>query len=255
MRRNDTVVAGNTVQDSSDHCSMTLDSDLCLAPVICESPALALAHRSRAQFPPGLPHDSATSLVRLDMRLLPSPLSQGVVFAKACKAGEGHHGSTVPCDSHDTPMCTPAHLDGHAADVARNANPQNSLATHAVPMIISPDEHHDMQSQVKHCEEEFILYSAPLIDSPGSDSLAESPGPVSPESPADRSILPNSAPGFIISPSPVPFLGAMHDHFDSTARHTASSVGILRASDTPVQNNATDADEVDDVDALNLLLK
>jgi len=251
--------AGNTAhissaQDCLDHFNMTVDGELCMGPVICDSPALALAHRPRAQFAQGIPHDSATSLVRLDMRLLPSPFSKEVVHAIPCKAEHAQGKVDDAHESHDTPMCTPSQLDDQADEVARNAN-QTGLGTHAVPMIISPDEHHDMQSQTKHCEEEFILYSAPLIDSPGSDSAAESLGAVSPESPAERSILPNSAPGFIITPSPVPFHGVMHDAHDIVARHTASSVKVVGVGHTPIQDPAPEVLEVDDVEGLNLLLK
>lgn len=217
-----------------------MGSDLCMVPVVCESPALALAHRPRVQFAQGLPHDSATSLVRLDMHLLPSPLSKQVVLDNQFRSEEPH-GSAAPQWSHDTPMCTPARSYGQVVSVSKGC--QVAQGTHPVPMIISPDEHHaDMQTQGKHSEEEFVLYSVPLIDSPGSDSAAESPGALSPESPADRSILPNSAPGFAISPSPVPYLGVLHNELASMSMHEQ-------------EGPASAAAEVDDVDALNLLLK
>jgi hypothetical protein len=254
--------AGDTAHTSGAHSSidqfnMTVDGELCMGPVICDSPALALAHRPRAQFAQGVPHDSATSLVRLDMRLLPSPFSKEVVQAVPCKADHAQGKVDDPCESHDTPMCTRSQMDDQADEVARNANCQTGLGTHVVPMIISPDEHHHMQSQAKHCEEEFILYSAPLIDSPGSDSAAESLGAVSPESPAERSILPNSAPGFIITPSPVPFHGVMHDGLNLKAQrtHTASSAEVVGVGYTPLQDPAPEVLEVDDVEGLNLLLK
>ncbi|KAL0050828.1 hypothetical protein WJX82_007928 [Trebouxia sp. C0006] len=256
------AVQGDTAHTSGAHSSidqfnMTVDGELCMGPVICDSPALALAHRPRAQFAQGVPHDSATSLVRLDMRLLPSPFSKEGVQAVPCKADHAQGKVDDPCESHDTPMCTRSQMDDQADEVARNANCQTGLGTHVVPMIISPDEHHHMQSQAKHCEEEFILYSAPLIDSPGSDSAAESLGAVSPESPAERSILPNSAPGFIITPSPVPFHGVMHDGLNLVAQrtHTASSAEVLGVGYTPLQDPAPEVLEVDDVEGLNLLLK
>ena len=236
---------------------MGADSDLCMAPVACDSPALALAHRPRAQFVQGLPHDSATSLVRLDMHLLPSPLSKEVVLVKPCKSQNAHM-LADPHGSDDTPMCTPSWSCGQGTWVTKPSDSQTAQGTHPVPMIISPDEHHDMQSQAKQWEqeEEFVLYSAPLIDSQGSDS-AESPGAVSPESPADRSILPNSAPGFIISPSPVPFPSIAQDGLASVVKHS-SSVGFVlgEGGGTPAgQQPVSEAEDVDDVDALNLLLK
>lgn len=252
--------AGDTAHISGAHSSidqfnMTVDGELCMGPVICDSPALALAQRPRAQFAQGVPHDSATSLVRLDMRLLPSPFSKEVVQAVPCKADHAQGRVDGPCESPDTPMCTRSRMDDQADEVARNANFQTGSGTHVVPMIISPDEHHHLQSQAKHCEEEFILYSAPLIDSPGSDSAAESHGAVSPESPAERSILPNSAPGFIITPSPVPFHGVMHDGRNIIAQHTASSAEVVGVGYTPLQDPAPEGLEVDDVEGLNLLLK
>ena len=254
LRAGDTAhISG--ARDSIDQFNMTVDGELCMGPVVCDSPALALAHRPRAQFAQGVPHDSATSLVRLDMRLLPSPFSKEVVQAVPCKAEHAQGKVDGACESHDMPMCTPFQLGDQAEELARNANAPTGMGTHVVPMIISPDEHHHMQSQAKHCEEEFILYSAPLIDSPGSDSAAESLGAVSPESPAERSILPNSAPGFIITPSPVPFHGVMHDGHNVVAQYTASSAEVVGVGYTPMQDPAPEVLEVDDVEGLNLLLK
>ena len=106
-------------------------------------------------------------------------------------------------------------------------------------------------------EEEFILYSAPLINSPGSDSVthsfSESPVPASPDSPADRSILPNSAPGFVISPSPVPFLGPCDHCYHATGRQTPANSHVTELSHPAAEKEAVH--EVDDVDALNMLLK
>ncbi|KAA6420471.1 MAG: hypothetical protein FRX49_09632 [Trebouxia sp. A1-2] len=254
------AVQGDTAHISSAHNSidqlnMTVDGELCMGPVVCDSPALALAQRPRAQFAQGVPHDSATSLVRLDVRLLPSPFSKQVVQAVPCKAEHALSKVDDACESHDTPMCTPFRMDDQADAVVRNAHDQTGLGTQVVPMIISPDEHYHMQSQAKHCEEEFILYSAPLIDSPGSDSAAESLGAVSPESPAERSILPNSAPGFIITPSPVPFHGVMHDGHNIAAQHTAASAEVVGVGYTPIHDPAPGVLEVDDVEGLNLLLK
>lgn len=101
------------------------------------------------------------------------------------------------------------------------------------------------------------MYSAPLVDSPGSDSVAhsliESPVPASPDSPADRAILPNSAPGFIISPSPVPFHGAVDLGYASSGRQATEHDRVAELTGAAVEEEA--APEVDDVDALNMLLK
>lgn len=126
---------------------MAQDNDLCLAPVACDSPALALAQRPRLQLAHGVPHDSATSLVRLDMHLLPSPLSKGVSFAAMSKHQDPHaspdsHGSL---DAHMWPS-TQSH--GQEARERKGLPSQLSLGTLAVPMIISPDEHHGMNCQV-----------------------------------------------------------------------------------------------------------
>ena len=106
-------------------------------------------------------------------------------------------------------------------------------------------------------EEEFILYSAPLIDSPGSDTPAhsetDSPEPASPNSPAQRSILPNSAPGFIISPFPMPSESGLHPSQAGPGAHVAWSNKL-----TGVPDSAAGKDvvlEVDDVNELNMLLK
>lgn len=247
---------GQASQDCSERFSGAMDSDLCMAPVVCDSPALAMAQRSRLQLSHGMPHDSATSLVRLDMHLLPSPLSKGVSVAALGKC-EDVHASPHPHGSHDALVWTSEMSHGHATRLAKAPPPQLCLGTHAVPMIISPDEHHEMQCQGNDSEEEFILYSAPLIDSPGSDSVAhsltESPVPASPDSPADRSILPNSAPGFIISPSPVPFYGPPEHHYHGSSKQTPANSHVTELSHPATEREAVH--EVDDVDALNMLLK
>ena len=229
-----------------------MDSDLSMAPIVCDSPAVVLVHRPRDPFAQGLPHDSATSLFRLDMHCLPSPLSKAATRADPCQP-EGTHASSDPCGPHDTPMCTPwskAWVGPGAEDLGCHS----AVRTNPVGMIISPDEHHDVQQQARHCEEDFVLYSAPLMDSPGSAKPAESPGPVSPESPAQKSILPNSAPGFTISPSPVPFYGRAQ-----ASRSSVCSVGVgpvFELGDPSTEQGPVHEEvEVDDVDALNLLLK
>lgn len=128
---------------------MAQDSDLCLAPVACDSPALALAQRPRLQLSHGVPHDSATSLVRLDMHLLPSPLSKGVSFAAMGKY-EDPHASPDPHGSLNAHMWPSTMSDGQGPCVRKGLPPQLSLGTHAVPMIISPDDHHGMSCQVRN---------------------------------------------------------------------------------------------------------
>lgn len=126
---------------------MALDSDQCLAPVTCDSPALALAQRPRLQLSHGMPHDSATSLVRLDMHLLPSPLSKGVSFA-ALSNFDDPHASPDPHGSLGARMWPPTMSHGQESCVKKCPPPQLHLGTRAVPMIISPDDHHEMQCQV-----------------------------------------------------------------------------------------------------------
>lgn len=147
-------VAGQASQDCSERFSGAMDSDLCMAPVVCDSPALAMAQRSRLQLSHGMPHDSATSLVRLDMHLLPSPLSKGVSVAALGKC-EDVHASPHPHGSHDALVWTSEMSHGHATRLAKAPPPQLCLGTRAVPMIISPDEHHEMQCQVT-CLAHFI---------------------------------------------------------------------------------------------------
>ena len=233
-----------------------------MAPVICDSPALALAQRPRIPLAPRLPHDSATSLVRLDMQLLPSPLSKGVVLLSQsisesqpdAKLTDRHasHGS------HDTPDWKQSALQPlNASAITDSQSGSFALSTRPVTMIISPDDHNSLQTQGNPCEEEFVLHSAPLIASPGSDSAAdesaESPMMLSPESPADRPMLPNSAPGFLISPSPVPFHRMAQD---SPAQIDSVPLQDMRIEDAAAVEPAVSAAvEVDDVDALNMLLK
>ena len=126
---------------------MALDSEQCLAPVACDSPALALAQRPRMQLSHGMPHDSATSLVRLDMHLLPSPLSKGVSFA-ALGNFDDPHASPDPHGSLGARMWPSTMSGGQESCVKKGLPPQLSLGTRAVPMIISPDDHHEVQCQV-----------------------------------------------------------------------------------------------------------
>ena len=129
---------------------MALNSDQCLAPVACDSPALALARRPRLQLSHDVPHDSATSLVRLDTHLLPSPLSKGVSFA-ALGNFDDPHASPHPHGSLGARMWPCGMSDGHQSCVKKGPPPQLSLGTRVVPMIISPDDHHEMQCQVCIC--------------------------------------------------------------------------------------------------------
>ena len=75
--------------------------------------------------------------------------------------------------------------------------------------------------------------------------------PASPDSPADRAILPNSAPGFIITPSPVPIFGTSGGSYASSSRQAAGVMKVVSA----VAAEQEAVPEVDDVDALNMLLK
>lgn len=110
-------------------------------------------------------------------------------------------------------------------------------------------------------EEEFILYSAPLIDSPGSEatarSEAESQEQASPNSPAQRSILPNSAPGFIVSPFPLVIDSALHPSHADSGEHVTWSDGMTAVSHSAAEAEAEKeaAPAVDDVNELNMLLK
>ncbi|KAL3161781.1 hypothetical protein ABBQ38_008875 [Trebouxia sp. C0009 RCD-2024] len=249
-------ITGEAAGGCSGRFNVAQDSDLCLAPVACDSPALALAQRPRLQLSHGVPHDSATSLVRLDMHLLPSPLSKGVSFAAMGKY-EDPHASPDPHGSLNAHMWPSTMSDGQGPCVRKGLPPQLSLGTHAVPMIISPDDHHGMSCQDDEPEEEFILYSAPLIDSPGSDAPAhaeaDSLEPSSPNSPAQRSILPNSAPGFIISPFPPPIEGALHPSHAGPGAHVTWSNKLTGVPDSAAEKEAVP--EVDDVNELNMLLK
>lgn len=224
-----------------------------MVPILCDSPAIMLSHQRHAHFAQHVPHDSATSLMRLDAGMLPSPLTHKAASVEL-----------ITCAS------------GHLACLAGNAPPHG---THVTPMIISPDDHH-MQgakstSPKDGCdeEEEFVLYSAPL-SSPSADSESAfdelSPVAASPDSPCDRSILPNSAPGFVLSPSPFPQLPSsvlysssigrtacgLSDDAPDSAQHAASlddCAAVL--GDCEVGQEDAVAAEVDDVDALNSLLK
>ena len=139
--------AGEALQDCNERFSAAMDSDLCMAPVVCDSPALAMAQRSRLQLSHGVPHDSATSLVRLDMHLLPSPLSKGVSFA-ALRKSEDPQVSPDAHGSHEALMWTSEMSDGHAPRSTKAPPSQLCPGTHMVPMVISPDEHHELQCQV-----------------------------------------------------------------------------------------------------------
>ena len=99
------------------------------------------------------------------------------------------------------------------------------------------------------------MYSAPLIDSPGSQATAqsESPEPGSPISPAQRSILPNSAPGFIISPFPLPINSAIYPGHAGSDEHVTWSTDVTAVSPSAAKKEAVP--EVDDVNELNMLLK
>lgn len=227
----------------------------CMAPIMCDSPAVILAHRPRPQFAQNMPHDSATSLVRLDAGMLPSPLSHRAV-------------------SGELVTCTPGHL-------ARLAGKNRSHGPHVVPMIISPDDHHmqglkgiGLQQQPEEEEEEFVLHSVEL-SSPSIESdsaFGESPpGPGSPDSPCDRSILPNSAPGFVISPFPQPTSSILYssgkagiayalsgDAPDSAHQSAGLSQQLAGVADEAAADEGAEeavAAEVDDVDTLNSLLK
>ena len=242
-----------------DPFNMAVDGDTCMAPVICDSPALALAQRPRIPLAPRLPHDSATSLVRLDMQLLPSPLSKGVVLlSQSISESQPEANLADGHGSHDSPGWKQSALQPLNASAIRDSQSGSfALSTRPVTMIISPDDHNSLQTQGNPCEEDFVLHSAPLIASPGSDSAAdesaESPMMLSPESPADRPMLPNSAPGFLISPSPVPFHRMAQD---SPAQIDSVPQQHMRIEDaTAVEPAVSAAVEVDDVDALNMLLK
>lgn len=97
----------------------------------------------------------------------------------------------------------------------------------------------------------------PLIDSPGSDapahSEAESPTPASPNSPAQRSILPNSAPGFIISPFALPCETTLRPSYAGSGGPVTWSNQLTGVPDSAAEKEAVP--EVDDVDELNMLLK
>lgn len=96
-----------------------------------------------------------------------------------------------------------------------------------------------------------------MIDSPGSDAPAhaeaDSLEPSSPNSPAQRSILPNSAPGFIISPFPPPIEGALHPSHAGPGAHVTWSNKLTGVPDSAAEKEAVP--EVDDVNELNMLLK
>ena len=244
------LCAGKVVPNQADPFSMVVDSDTCMAPVICDSPALALAQRPKMQLAPRLPHDSATSLVRLDMQLLPSPLCKEVVLLKESIAE--HQSSPAHLrGSHGTADCSA--ISTNSVEESQGCTPWNRPVT----MVISPDEHDVMPAEGKQCEEEFVLHSIPLVASPGSDSAAdESPMLLSPDSPADRPMLPNSAPGFFISPSPVPFHPMAHDSPVQTGMQSEAGRHNMRIEDAPAEQADVSAPvEVDNIDDLNMLLK
>lgn len=222
-----------------------------LAPIICDSPAVMPSQRPRVQFAQNVPHDSATSLVMLDAGMLPSPLSNRTLSAELIS-------------------CTPLHL-------ACLAGSDFSHGPHVVPMIISPDDHHMLKGLGCHLpeeEEEFILHSIAL-SSPSAESESafdeSSPLPASPGSPCDRSILPNSAPGFVLSPFPQPLPSILYRSSKAEAAYalnedapeSAQQMAGLSHEFTHVAAQEGDDEgaedavpaEVDDVDALNSLLK
>ena len=238
----------------ASHPRFTVATDQgCLAPIICDSPAVMPSQRPRVQFAQHVPHDSATSLIRLDAGMLPSPHSNRTVSAELVS-------------------CTPLHL----ACLAGN---DPSHGPHVVPMIISPDDHHiglkgPGCKQSLEEEEEFVLHSIAL-SSPSADSesaydestsLAASPG-----SPCDTSILPNSAPGFVLSPSPQPLPSVLFSSSKAEAAYalsgdapdSAQQMASLSHEYTHMADQEADDEgaeeavpaEVDDVDALNSLLK
>lgn len=237
---------------SISQLSVTLDQG-CIAPIICDSPAVMLSHRPHAHFAQNVPHDSATSLIRLDAGMLPSPLSHRATSAEL-----------VTCSGHQ-PSNGPTH------------------GTHVAPMIISPDDHHmqgpkglGFNGTCREEEEEFVLHTVEL-SSPSAESDSgfdeSSPAAASPDSPCDRSILPNSAPGFIISPSPFPQLvssvlfssskaetacclsDAAPDSAQQSAGLSHAFAHVMDAKSPEDTAEKAIAAEVDDVDALNSLLK
>ena len=234
------------------HPRFTVDADQgSLAPIICDRPAAMPSQRPRVQFAQNVPHDSVT---RLDAGMLPSPLSDRTL-------------------SVELVSCTPLHL-------AYLPGSDPSHGPHVVPMIISRDDHHHMHGlkglgcQLPEDEEEFILHSIAL-SSPSAESESafdeSSPLPASPGSPCDRSILPNSAPGFVLSPFPqlLPSIlyssskaeaaYALNDDAPESAQqmaglsHEFTHVAAQEADDEGAEE-AVPA-EVDHVDALNCLLK
>ena len=257
--------------------TLTVDSAACMGPIICDSPAVMLSHRPRAHFAQNVPHDSATSLVRLDAGLLPSPLFNRTV-------------------STDLLTCTSSSQLGEA----KLHSQELAHGTHVVPMIISPDEHHTVSHALKlkrhmephglkvephmdphglqleqpEGEEEFVLHSIAL-SSPSteahsgfeSDSPPESPFPASPDSPCDRSLIPNSAPGFVLSPSPQAVSAMLYSSMKSSHK---GGIGLSTGPRSAQQDSVAlsfelgteDAEEqevqaaaVVDIDSLNSLLK
>ena len=81
------------------------------------------------------------------MHLLPSPLSKGVSFA-ALSNFDDPHASPDPHGSLGACMWPATMSDGQESCVKKGPPPQLHLGTRAVPMIISPDDHHEMQCQV-----------------------------------------------------------------------------------------------------------
>lgn len=146
-KRSAFTLTGKAADDSTDPFHMALDSDQCMVPVASDSPALALAQRPRLQLSHGMPHDSATSLLRLDMHLLLSPLSKGVSFA-ALGNLDDPHASPDPRGSLGACMRPSRPADEQETCMKKGPPPQLGFGTHAVPMIISPDDHHVMQCQV-----------------------------------------------------------------------------------------------------------
>lgn len=98
-----------------------------------------------------------------------------------------------------------------------------------------------------------------MIDSPGSEATtqSESPEPASPNSPAQRSILPNSAPGFLISPFPLPINSVIYPSHADSGEHITWGNDMTAVSHSAAEKEAEKeaVPEVDDVNELNMLLK
>lgn len=101
------------------------------------------------------------------------------------------------------------------------------------------------------------MHGASPVYSPGSDAKAQSevdlPEPTSPKSPPQGAIIPHSAPGFTISPLPLPSGNGLHPGHASGGKPVTVNSQITGVANQAAEDKALP--QLDNVEELNILLK